>query len=212
MRSTGNVTMKSQFSLALVALLLALIGTAQCQAQSDQDYSQLAPSQIQTTSIGGRSVDVFHTPGWKVVYFFSSTCPCVAACEQYSFLPMEKKYGSDITFFAVDSDSYDLGLPKSQLSDLVSHHHLPYSVILDPRHDLAKYLQATVTPETFVIDPEGNVVFSGMPDDSRRFLVMGKSTGAGVTRTFLSTALAEGMAGKPVTQPDIPLAGCIIAY
>jgi hypothetical protein len=125
---------------------------------------------------------------------------------------MAKKYAGDVSFFAVDSDSYDLGLSHEKLQAYVDRHHLPYPVLLDKSHNLAKYFSATVTPETFVIDPIGNVVFSGMPDDSRRFLVAGKSTGTGVAKTFLSTALTEALAGKPITQPTIPLAGCIIAY
>jgi hypothetical protein len=61
-----------------------------------------------------------------------------------------------------------------------------------------------------LIDPQGGVVFSGVPDDSRRYLdTTGKS---GVTRSYLGRALAEALAGKTVSQPQVKDQGCIIAW
>ena len=161
-------------------------------------------------TLGGAPVDLFSCPGWRVVYFWSAACPCVSACERYSFVPLAKKYKGKVSFFAVASGGYDLGLPRPQLSQTIAARRLPFRVLLDPQHGVAKALGARVTPQAFLLDPQGRVVFSGMPDDSRRYL---DATGkAGISRGYLARALTQALAGRPVTQPEVRDQGCIITW
>ena len=153
-------------------------------------------------------------PGWRVLYFWSSTCPCVKACERYSLVPLARKYRGRVSFVAVASDGYDLAMPRAQLDALITEHHLPYPVILDTTHRLALTYRARVTPQTIVLDPAGNVVFDGMPDDSRRFIydVDALSGHRSVPDCYLSRALSEGLAGKAITEQPPKEAGCAIAW
>ena len=161
-------------------------------------------------TISGKAVNLNSLPGWKVIYFWTDGCPCVKACEHYSFLPLAKKYHGKVTFFAVASSRYDLNQGNEKLKVAVSAHRLPYEVLLDPKHQLAQALSAQVTPQTFLLNPAGQIVFSGMPDDSRRYLT---ATGKqGFTQTYLSVALAEGLAGKRITLSHTENQGCIIAW
>jgi hypothetical protein len=152
----------------------------------------------------------------RVIYFWSSACPCVRACENYSFIPLANKYNGRVYFFAIASNGYDLQMPRGQLDALIAQHHLPYPVLLDPTHALAEHFGAKVTPQTFVLDPEGNIVFDGMPDDSRRFLFDPPKAKPGkpaqVPNSFLAKALAHGLAGKAVTETPLKEAGCSIAW
>jgi len=159
---------------------------------------------------------LLHRPGFHVIYFWSSVCPCVRACERYSLIPLAQKYRGKVTFDAVASNEYDLTMPRSQLNLLIAEHHLPFPVIFDPDHAIAKYFNARVTPQTFVIDPAGNIVFDGMADDSRRFLfdppaqIKGKPPV--VPSSYLATALAEALSGKPVNETPLKEAGCSIDW
>lgn len=160
-------------------------------------------------TLGGAAVDIAARPGWRVIYFWSGACPCVTSCERYSFVPLAKKYKGKVSFFAVASCGYDLKQPRARLKGTIASHRLPFSVLLDPSHKVVQALGAKVTPQAFLLDPAGRVVFSGMPDDSRRYL---DETGkAGVTRGYLARALSQVLAGKPVTQPQVKDEGCIIA-
>jgi hypothetical protein len=89
-------------------------------------------------------------------------------------------------------------------------------VILDTTHAIAERFNAKVTPQTVILDPAGNVVFDGMPDDTRRFLYDPPKAKPGkpapVPDSFLAKALAQGLAGKAVTETPLREAGCSIAW
>lgn len=173
-------------------------------------FPRTAPTTLKATTFDGQAVDLTKKPGWKVIYFWSSSCPCVSACEKYSFLPLERQYRGKVSFYAIVSGQFDLQRDSRELSAEIRSRHLPYSVLLDPAHDVVRNLNGRVTPQTFVLDPQNRVVFAGMPDDSRRYIRDGKPKG--VQRTYLSEALAEALSGLPVTAPTNALEGCIIAW
>lgn len=160
-------------------------------------------------TLGGAPFDLTARHGWKVVYFWSAECPCVRACERYSFLPLAQKYRGRVAFYAVAASRFDLDQPPAKFAQSVQAHSLPFPVLRDPSHRIASALGARVTPQTFLLDPQNRVVFSGMPDDSRRYLGNPKR---GVAQTYLARALAEALAGQPITQPKTENQGCIIAW
>jgi peroxiredoxin len=129
-----------------------------------------SPVMLVAAATDGKTVNLSAVPGWRVVYFWGASCPCVTACERYSLVPLAEKYQGRVAFFAVASDGWDLTMPRPKLLAQIASHHLPYPVLLDTQHTIAQTLHAKVTPQTFVLDPQGRVVFHGMPDDSRRFL------------------------------------------
>ena len=136
------------------------------------------------TELDGNPLDIASQPGWKVIYFWSAECPCVKACETYSLIPLAEKYAGKVSFFAVDADGFDLAKPVGELKSEAAAHKLPYAVVLDKTHETTKVLDAQVTPECFLLDPENHIVYSGMPDDSKRFLL---TTGKrGVAESYLA--------------------------
>jgi len=173
-------------------------------------YPLPAISDLTVTALDGKSVDLATKPGWKVVYFWSPECPCVTACERYSFIPLAKQYQGSVSFFGVVSGGYDLRQGAAVIAANVKMRHLPYSILLDTDHVAARALDARVTPQAFVLDPDNRVVFAGMPDDSRRYLKDAKPNG--VKKTYLSEALADALSGKGVAHPTNELEGCVVAW
>lgn len=165
---------------------------------------------LPVVDLNGASLDVAKTPGWKVVYFWSAECPCVTACENYTLKPLAAKYAGRVSFYAVDAGAYDLAKPVAELQAVANKHHLPYAVVLDNTHETVKALDAQVTPEVFLLDPHNNIVYSGMPDDSKRYLL--KTGKHGVTSSYLSRALDDALAGKRISQAHTELEGCIIGW
>ena len=82
------------------------------------------------------------------------------------------------------------------------------AVLLDADGAVGKLYDAKVTPELYVINPEGVLVYAGAIDDK-------KSTDpadvAGA-KNYVKQALDEAMAGKPVSEPTITAYGCGIKY
>jgi peroxiredoxin len=84
----------------------------------------------------------------------------------------------------------------------------PTAVLLDPSGQLGHLYGAKTTPHMFVISPEGVLVFDGGIDDK-------PTTDAGDISTahnYVSAALEEAMAGKPVSTPAAPPYGCSVKY
>ncbi len=170
----------------------------------------MATVSLPVTALDGKPLDLADRPGWKVVYFWSATCPCVRSCESFTFVPLARRYRGQVSFYAVASNGYYLHLLHDQLMHRVRQHNLPFPVLLDDKHLAARALDARVTPQTFLLDPQNRIVFSGIPDDSRRYEAQNGSWG--VSRTYLSQAISQALAGQPVTVPAVKDQGCIIAW
>ena len=71
--------------------------------------------------------------------------------------------------------------------------HLPNPVLLDDDGKVGHAYGATKTPEMFVVDPAGNLVYRGAVDD-------------------VEAALADLAAARPVQKPETTPNGCAIEY
>ena len=97
----------------------------------------------------------------------------------------------------------------ADLSSYISDNHVAATQsLLDPTGKVGHMYGARNTPQMFVIDPQGKLIYAGgidnrpspNPDDI-----------AGATN-YVTTALDEAMAGKPVTTPTAPPYGCSVKY
>jgi hypothetical protein len=87
-------------------------------------------------------------------------------------------------------------------------HASPTAVLMDPQGKLARLYAARTTPEMFVIDPTGKLIYEGALDD-RPTPDPSDVKGA---NNFVSDALTEAMAGKPVATPYTRPYGCSVKY
>ena len=81
------------------------------------------------------------------------------------------------------------------------------TALLDPKHELVKLAQATVTPEAAVFSPEGKLLYRGRVDDL--FADIGKRRQSPTTRE-LRDALNAALAGKAIAVPATKAVGCFI--
>jgi len=82
------------------------------------------------------------------------------------------------------------------------------AVLLDEDGTVGKLYDAKVTPELYVIDREGTLIYAGAIDSV-------KSTDAADVegaKNYVKQALDEALAGKPVSEPTITAYGCGIKY
>jgi len=196
-------------ALAIASHALDALRTADA-APSVQAASVPHGITLPVKTLDGKALDLAAQPGWKVIYFWSATCPCVRACESFTFVPLSRRYKGKVAFYAVASDGYDLKLPPGQLAHQITQRRLPFPVLLDATHQVALALNAKVTPQAFLMDPQNHVVFAGVPDDSRRY--QANNGHWGVSKTYLAQAIAQALAGQPVTVPRVKDEGCIIAW
>jgi peroxiredoxin len=91
---------------------------------------------------------------------------------------------------------------------LAQMHAAPTAVLIDPEGKLGRLYNAKTTPQMIVIDPAGNVIYDGAIDD-RPTPDLEDVRGA---RNYVSDALTEAMAGKPVAMPYTRPYGCSVKY
>jgi hypothetical protein len=85
---------------------------------------------------------------------------------------------------------------------------VPTAVLLDPTGVIGHAYDAKTTPQMFVIDPGGQLVYNGAIDDKPTTDLADLAT----AKDYLSAALTEAMAGKPVTVPATKPYGCSVKY
>jgi len=98
--------------------------------------------------------------------------------------------------------------PDEENAYLAQMRAVPTAVLMDPQARLARLNNAKTTPEMFVIDPQGKLIYAGAIDD-RPTPDPEDVRGA---RNYVSDALTEAMTGKPVTMPYTRSYGCSVKY
>lgn len=84
----------------------------------------------------------------------------------------------------------------------------PTAILLDPDGAIGKLYGAQTTPHMFVIDPKGILVYQGAIDDIRST----NPDDVAKARNYVSAALDEAMAGRPVSMPSTKSYGCSVKY
>jgi peroxiredoxin len=96
-----------------------------------------------------------------------------------------------------------------QENDYVARMHAdPTAVLLDPDGKLGRLFNAKTTPDMFVIDPQGKLIYSGAIDN-RPTTDTSDIQGAD---NYVNDALTAAMSGKPVANPYTRAYGCSVKY
>ncbi len=98
--------------------------------------------------------------------------------------------------------------PSEENQYLARHHAGPTAAILDPTGAIGHLYEAKTTPHMFVIDPTGKLIYMGAIDDK-------PSPDPDTLKSahnYVSEALEDGMAGKPVPTPVTRSYGCSVKY
>ncbi len=85
---------------------------------------------------------------------------------------------------------------------------VPTAALLDPSGQLGRLYSAKTTPQIFIIDPAGNLVYNGAIDD-RPTSDQSDISGA---KNYAAQALEEVLAGKPVSVATTRPYGCSVKY
>ena len=112
---------------------------------------------------------------------------------------IQRKYSvKDVTFLMIASNQgngeiVDRELEEGQqpfveIRDYLAREKLPHRVLIDRRSSVARMFQAKTTPDVFVFDAEGRLVYRGLIDDDPRDNKPDERT------DFLRDALARRMA------------------
>ncbi|HEV8539485.1 MAG TPA: thioredoxin family protein [Bacteroidota bacterium] len=136
---------------------------------------------------------------YTVVMFISTECPVSNAYNE-RMVKLNETFGKKgIAFVGINANkAEDVKMIASHSKD----HGFKFPVLKDEKNKIADLYGALVTPEAYVINPEGKVVYHGRIDDSQKI--------AKVTSNDLSDALEKLLAGKAPATAESKAFGCTI--
>jgi len=134
-----------------------------------------------------------------VLMFISTRCPVSNAYNDR----MEKLYQEyskkGVTLLGINANSME---DIKEIKKHAGEKNLGFTILKDVNNVIADKLNASVTPEIFVLNSEGEIRYHGRIDDSKNE--------DNVKSPDLKNALDELLAGKPVTTAKTKVFGCSI--
>ena len=194
------------------ALLAASFAASEVTAQDAKIGSQ-APAFTATDSNGKtEALDQFRGK-YVVLEWHNQGCPYTA--KHYvsgNMQALQKEWtGKGVVWFTVISSApgeQGYVTPAEENAYVQKMHASPTAVLMDPTGKLGHSYNAKTTPDMYVIDPQGKLIYAGAIDD-RPTPDTEDIQGAS---NYVSAALTEAMAGRPVTTPYTRSYGCSVKY
>jgi peroxiredoxin len=190
---------------ALAGVTVPLIALLALRADTPPDNLGKKVADFTLKDIEGRLVSLAGLKDARavVVVFLGTQCPV-----NNLFLPrlaeLHKEFaGQGVAFLALNANKQDT---PQRIAEHAKKHALPFPVLRDEGNVVADRMGARRTPEAFLLDGERKIRYQGRIDDQ---FGVGYQRPA-PTRRDLAVALEEILAGKAVSQPTTPVAGCLI--
>ena len=136
---------------------------------------------------------------FTVLMFISTECPVSNGYNER----MEKLYETfskkGVAVIGINANKEE---DVKRIAAHAKEHGFKFTILKDVENKVADLYGAQVTPETFVINPSGKLVYHGRIDDSRN--------PAKVTSNDLADALGQLLAGKVLSTATSKAFGCSI--
>jgi peroxiredoxin len=191
-----------------VALLVAA-GTALAAPQ----VGQPAP-EFTLTDSNGKAHKLSDFKGkFVVLEWLNHGCPFVIKhYESGNMQKLQKEYtGKDVVWLSIASSAPGKQghmSPEETNKTKADKGSSATAVLRDEDGTVGKLYDAKVTPELYVVDPEGTLIYMGAIDDVKST----DTADVAGAKNYVKQALDEAMAGKPVSEPSTSAYGCGIKY
>ena len=174
---------------------------------------QPAPA-FTATDTSGKTVSLADFKGKHVVLeWVNPGCPYVKKHYDSANMPATQKdaVGKGAVWLAVNSTNtgaYDYMPPDKLAAWMKEKGGAPTATLMDEDGKVGRAYGARTTPHMYIVDPAGKLVYAGAidskptanPDDIK------------TATNHVKVALAESIAGKPVSTPATRAYGCSIKY
>jgi peroxiredoxin len=150
---------------------------------------------------------------YVVLEWFNPECPFVK--KHYGSENMQKlqKQFTDkgVVWLTIDSNAPGMeGNLTAEAAEKIMNSWKTHqtALLLDPDGNVGKMYGAKNTPQMFVINPEGKVVYQGAIDSK----ASPNPNDIPESTNYVKAALEESLAGKPVSNPTTKPYGCSVKY
>lgn len=153
------------------------------------------------------SLSDFDDADTLVVFFTCNHCPYVVGSDEVTRKTAEKYIPKGVQFVGINSNS-----PNTYAEDSFEHmvermkeKRFPWTYLHDRRQDVARAYGALRTPHFYIFDKDRRLVYTGRGVDYPR-------DASKATINDLDNALAEHLAGKPISTPLTNPIGCNVKW
>jgi peroxiredoxin len=194
-------------------LLVALLLTCSISAFAQQKVGDQAP-EFQATDSNGQTHKLSEYRGkFVVLEWHNNGCPYTRKhYESGNMQRLQKQWAARgvIWFTVISSAPGQQGFVTAQQENdyLKQMNGAPTAALLDPQGDVGRLYSAKTTPHMFVINPTGVLIYDGAIDSKATT----DQADIATATNYVSQALEEAMAGKPVTTPTSRPYGCSVKY
>ncbi len=215
--------MKKYASVVATVLVACAYGCSKAQpptetqttgARSESASLRTAAPAFELPGLDGKKVKLDDFKGKTVVLeWFNPECPYVVNAHTKGSLVTAAKTWQDkgVVWLAINSAApgkQGHGLEVNQAGKAKLAVQNP--ILFDADGSVGKAYGAKNTPHMFVVDPEGKLAYRGAIDNSPDG--EGQSPTDGKLVNYVSQALEELAAGKPVSVPETKAYGCGVKY
>ena len=192
-----------------LATALAVVATPAIAAT----VGQPAPD-FSAPDLSGKPVKLSDFRGKFVVLEWTNPeCPYVRRHYDSGNMPsLQKEFASrDVVWLQINSSSPASGefTPPEEMAKWVgAKGGAPKASLIDKDGKVGRLYNARTTPHMYVVDPQGKLVYAGAIDDKR----WARAAETKSANNYVRAALAEAMAGKPVSVPATSPYGCSVKY
>ena len=134
-----------------------------------------------------------------VIIFIATKCPVSNAYNERMQKLAEDYKAKGINVVGINANSTE---PAAEVKSHAAEKGLTFAILKDPNNKIADRFGAQVTPEAYLLDASGKLVYHGRIDNSRN--------GDAITATELRDAIEATLAGKPVEKTEVKAFGCSI--
>jgi peroxiredoxin len=200
--------MKKHYALPLFLASILIVAFAAVAGSGRSGSDLPAPPAIGTT------IDDFKLPdadgaehslksltgkNGAVIIFVATKCPVSNAYNDRMEKLAQDYKAKGINVIGINSNNTE---PAMEVKSHAGEKHLTFTILKDDGNKIADRLGATRTPEAYVMDASGKLVYHGRSDNSQNT--------ANITANDLRDALDEMLAGKPISKTGGAAFGCTI--
>jgi len=204
--------MKRRLALSVLAIGI-LAGAAQAKEAASATVGKPAP-EFTLTDTNGKTHKLSDSKGkYVVLEWINHQCPFVKKhYDSGNMQALQKEWtGKEVVWYSINTSAPGKeGHTKPEEANALTQEKAaaPTALLLDTDGKVGKAYGAKTTPHMYVINPEGVLVYKGAIDDKASTDVEDVK-GA---KNYVSAALTEAQAGKPVSEPLTKEYGCSVKY
>ncbi|HKG13874.1 MAG TPA: thioredoxin family protein [Pyrinomonadaceae bacterium] len=201
--------MKKLYSLALILAAVAAVAaavrtTSKTRPARDAGATVALGSVVEDFTLpdaDGREHTLASLKGAKgtVIIFMATQCPVSNAYNERMQKLNEDYASRGVNVVGINSNVRELA---AEVKKHAAEKGLKFTILKDTGNVIADRFDAQYTPETYLLDASGKLVYHGRIDNSR--------AGDSVTATELRDAIDAVLAGKAVEKQEAKAFGCSI--